>query len=105
MKLPGYVAIVVCLLLVFMLFEGLTWPWHPQPGWQPGWWQSHTLAKVGHLLFMPAMIPVLILENFGIFNHGIELSATVFGLLVEIVVVFVVAYLLARYWHEVSNDD
>jgi hypothetical protein len=105
MKLPGYIAVIVCLLLVFLLIEGLTWPWRPEPGWQPGWWQSHTLAKVGHLLAMPAMLPMLILENCGIFNHGIEVSAMVFGLLVEIVIVFVVAYLLARRWTELCSDD
>jgi hypothetical protein len=104
MNAPRYIAIFVCVLLAFTLLQGLTWPLRPAPDWQPLWWQSPILAGIGHLLRLPGMIPALILENCGIFNHGILLSAIAFGLLVELSFISIVVYFIASRWVESRND-
>jgi hypothetical protein len=104
MKAARYIAIFISLLLAFTLLQGLTWPVRPQPGWRPGWWQSHTWANVGHLLSLPALIPALILENCGIFNGPVLSSATVFGLLLEMAFLSIVIYFVIRRLFELYSD-
>jgi hypothetical protein len=105
MKAPRYVAIFVCALLAFTLLQGLAWPVRPEPGWHPSWWQFPALAGVGHILCLPGLIPPLLLENLGIFNNGILMSAAVFGLLVEMALLTVVAFFIARLWSELHSDS
>ena len=105
MRAPRYVAIFVCVLVAFTLLQGLMWPVRPDPGWQPGWWQFPALAGAGHILCVPGLIPALILENLGIFNNGILMSAAAFGLLVEMALVFVAAFFIARQWFELRSDN
>jgi hypothetical protein len=92
------------MLLAFTLLQGLAWPVRLRQGWQPEWWQSHIWANVGHLLSLPALIPALILENLGIFNHGIELVLTVVGLLAEMAIFSVVVYVIVRRLFECYTD-
>ena len=104
MNAPRYITIFVCMLLAFMLLQGLMWPLRPKADWQPGWWQSPILAGAGHILSLPAMIPGLVLENLGVFNPGVLLSVTAFGLLVEMAFVSVVVHFITRRWFELYND-
>ncbi|HTR42654.1 MAG TPA: hypothetical protein VMH87_13665 [Pseudomonadales bacterium] len=104
MKAPRYVAISVGVLLAFTLFQGLAWPVRPEPGWQQSWWQLPALAGIGHVLCLPGMILVLLLENCGIFNNAILFCAAVFGLMAEIAVVSIVSYVVARRSFELHSD-
>ena len=87
-----------------MLLQGLMWPVRPEQGWQPGWWQFPALAGVGHILCLPGLIPTLLLENLGIFNNGILLTAAAIGLLVEIALISFIAYIISRQWFELHSD-
>jgi hypothetical protein len=104
MKAAGYIAVFLSLLLAFTLLQGMAWPMVPEQGWQQSWWQSHLGANIGHLLSLPAMVPALIVGNCGIFNRGILLLITAFGLLVEVASFSVLAYLIARRWLESLAD-
>src|SRR6516162_2413263 len=103
MKAPRYVAISVSVLMAFTLLQGLAWPVRPESGWHPEWWQFAPLAGIGHILCVPGLIPPLILENLGIFNNGILMFAAVFGLLVEMALLTVVAFFIARQWFELYS--
>jgi hypothetical protein len=97
MKAPRFIAAFVCLLLAFTLFQSWMWHWRPEPGWQPSWWQSHTLAAIGAPLSMPAMIPALILQSFGVTNTVAGQSAIAFGFIIEIALTYFLVYFIARF--------
>src|SRR5580698_1824774 len=92
MKAPKYIAVSVCLILVFLMFQGYMWHWRPEPGWQPGWWQSHTLATWGFLLSLPAMIPAVILGNMGVTSVVLGWLTIVLGYILEIGLTYILVY-------------
>jgi len=97
MKAPKYIAGSTCLILVFLMFQGYTWHWRPEPGWQPNWWQSHTLATFGFFFSMPAMIPAVILGNMGVTNAILGGLTIAFGFVLEIGLTYVFVYFPTRY--------
>lgn len=79
------------------MFQGYMWHWRPEPGWQPSWWQSHTLATLGFFLSLPAMIPATILAGMGATNATLGWLAIAFGYILEIGLTYVFVYFPTRY--------
>jgi hypothetical protein len=97
MKASKYIAVLACLILVFLMFQDYMWHWRPEPGWQPSWWQSHTLATFGFFLSAPAVIPAGILESIGASNAIVLWSAIALGYILEIGLTYVLIYFPTRY--------
>ena len=97
MKAPKHIAAFSCLILVFLMFQGYMWHWRPEPGWQPSWWQSHTLATLGFFLSMPAMIPAVILGDMGATSAILGWLTIAFGFILEIGLTYVFVYYPTRY--------
>jgi len=79
------------------MFQGYMWHWRPEPGWQPSWWQSHTLATFGFFLSGPALIPTVILANMGATNAILGWLTIAFGFILEIGLTYVLVYFPTRY--------
>jgi hypothetical protein len=97
MSAPKYIAASTCLIFVFLMFQGYMWHWRPEPGWQPSWWQSHTLATLGFLLSMPAMIPAVILANMGATNTTLGWLTIAFGYILEMGLTYILVYFSTRH--------
>jgi hypothetical protein len=97
MRAPKYIAAFTCLILVFLMFQGHMWHWRPEPGWQPRWWQSHTLAMLGVAVCLPAMIPALILSNLGAWSAVLAWAAFASGFIIEFGLTYVLVYFSTRY--------
>ena|SRR5579859_2977287 len=97
MRAPKYIASFVCLVLVFLLFQGWMWHWRPEPGWHPSWWQSKALANIGFILSMPAMMPAVLFQSLGASSAVLGWAAIAFGYILEIGLTYVLVYLPTRH--------
>ena len=83
------------------MVQSLMWHWRPEPGWHPYWWQSHTWAEtwaeIGFLLSMPPLLPMVVLQSFGITNAILQFVLGCLALVVGFGAYFIFVYTLVYF--------
>jgi len=108
MKAPRHIAAFVCLVCVFSAFQSVAWHyWRHEANWHPSWWQSHALASFGDFILQLAIMPLVLLQSFDIYNGVVKWVAVVFGTVLVFALIYLVTYgvatLLFRRLHGFRN--
>lgn len=97
MKAPKYIAVFVCLFFAFAIVQGFMWHWVPESDWQPSWWQLHSLATLGFIMQMPALLPMQTLPFIGVRSFAVAELTMIAGFVVEFALIYFLVYFPAKY--------
>src|SRR5271155_1867896 len=97
MKAQKYIAAFACLFFAFAIVQGFMWHWVPESDWQPSWWQLHSLATLGFIMRMPALLPLETLQIIGVRSFAVCELTMIAGFIVEFVLICALVYFPTKY--------